>query len=438
MSVRELFRRKLEYATVIPDCTVNTKLMRKVARKEFVRFNPLRFNVYYLGGILLAALTAGILIHSAVGKSENKLPPVINQDTAASPANTGYIDIPQATIINKSPEKLPASLIVSGKTSLKHDLKPAPENDAVPEALLTEHNINVPVIDNSSLTKKNLFSESSPDSKTLKTEQKNDNVLFEPSSESGCSPLKVHFYNKVNSSDSCNWSFGDGGFSDKKNPDWIFDMDGEYNVVLRVYDQNGLKESYSTVITVYPRPHALFEISPEKAVIPDDEIRFINYSTDGMHFKWDFGDGTASDLFEPKHSYLKYSKYSVSLIVTSEFGCSDSLTVANAFSGSEYFIDFPNAFIPNPGGPSGGFYSAKSDEATQVFHPNYSGVSEYQLKIFSKLGILIFESTDVNIGWDGYFKGQLSNPGVYIWKVRGSFRNGESFIKMGDVTLLGH
>ena len=33
-------------------------------------------------------------------------------------------------------------------------------------------------------------------------------------------------------------------------------------------------------------------------------------------------------------------------------------------------------------------------------------------------------------------KGQLSEPGVYIWKVRGSYLNGDTFIKMGDITLL--
>jgi hypothetical protein len=110
--------------------------------------------------------------------------------------------------------------------------------------------------------------------------------------------------------------------------------------------------------------------------------------------------------------------------------------VINAFSGSEYFIEFPNAFIPNPDGPVGGSYSSKSDEGAEIFHPSFSGVSDYHLKIFSKLGILIFESNDINIGWDGYIKGQLSNPGVYVWKVRGNFRNGEPFIRMGDVTLL--
>jgi hypothetical protein len=108
----------------------------------------------------------------------------------------------------------------------------------------------------------------------------------------------------------------------------------------------------------------------------------------------------------------------------------------NAYSGSEYFINFPNAFIPNALGPSGGNYSAKSDEAALIFHPVSSGVSDYQLKIFSRLGIMVFETNDINIGWDGYFKGQLSESGVYIWKVRGSFRNGEPFVKTGDVTIL--
>jgi hypothetical protein len=112
------------------------------------------------------------------------------------------------------------------------------------------------------------------------------------------------------------------------------------------------------------------------------------------------------------------------------------MLVKNAFSGSGCFIDFPNAFIPGSGGPAGGYYSIKSDEAARIFHPSTSGVTDYHLKIFSKLGIPIFESNDINIGWDGYIKGQLCEPGVYIWKVRGTFKNGEPFVKMGDVTLL--
>jgi PKD repeat protein len=165
-------------------------------------------------------------------------------------------------------------------------------------------------------------------------------------------------------------------------------------------------------------------------------LRFINYSSDAVSFKWNFGDGNSSEFFEPYYTYSKSGNYNVKLVATSNYGCSDSLIILNAYTGNNYFIKFPNAFIPNKGGPTGGYYSTTSDEASHVFHPVHSGVAEYHLRIFSKLGILIFESDDTNIGWDGYFKGQLSEPGVYIWKVRGNFLSGEPFIFMGDLTIL--
>ena len=437
MGVRELFRRKLENATIIPNVSVNSKLMRRLARREFVRFNPYRFNIYYLGGILLVAITAAVLLFYNNGKSD-KLIPVSISDDSRKTASAGYINIPAGKSIIREADKSDKNTTETIKYKRKSEPKVVSWKEPEQYSEPREKNSNVFPVSNSSFSKKGLFTESSADNKKLKGGYRNDEALFEPSATSGCPPLKIHFNNKVKSSYTTSWSFGDGGYSDQKNPDWIFDVEGEYKVVLSMPGSDGLQTSSSAIITVYPKPHARFEIVPEKAVIPDDEIRFINYSTDGMHFVWEFGDGSTSELYEPKHKYSKFSNYNVSLIVSSEYGCKDSLIVLNAFSGSEYFIDFPNAFIPNPEGPSGGFYSSKSDEAIQVFHPGFSGISDYQLKIFSKLGILIFESNDVNIGWDGYFKGQLSNPGVYIWKVRGSFRNGEPFIKMGDVTLLGN
>jgi PKD repeat protein len=287
-----------------------------------------------------------------------------------------------------------------------------------------------------SIRNKGLFETSNPATMKLQDNFKPGPALFEVSSTGGCAPLKIHFINNAGSFDSCRWTFGDGGYSNEINPDWIYDVDGEYKVTLQVFSKDGYQTSSTALITVFPKPRARFEVLPQKAMIPNDRIHFINYSSDAVRFRWDFGDGDTSGLFEPFHKYDKYSNYNVSLVAYSESGCADSITVRNAFSDSMYFIDFPNAFIPNTGGSTGGLYSSKSDEAAQVFHPEFSGVAEYQLKIFSKLGVLIFESNDLNIGWDGYYKGQLCNPGVYIWKVRGNFINGEPFVNMGDVTLL--
>ena len=70
ISIRELFREKLGNAEIIPDLSVRSDLMRKVARKEFLRFNPARINIYYLGGILLAGIFAAYILIS--DRSENK------------------------------------------------------------------------------------------------------------------------------------------------------------------------------------------------------------------------------------------------------------------------------------------------------------------------------------------------------------------------------
>ena len=248
--------------------------------------------------------------------------------------------------------------------------------------------------------------------------------------------MKVLFTSSSQEYDSCKWTFGDGGYSYKKSPEWIFDVEGEYEVYLQIFDSEGLYSTSSSIIVVYPKPEARFEIVAGNKINTEGEISFINYSADAVKFRWDFGDGNTSELYQPKHTYRRSGNYNISLVATSENGCSDTLIISNAYTGSGYFINFPNAFIPNPGGPSSGYYSATSDETAHIFHPVFSGISDYQLRIFNKHGVLLFESNDINVGWDGYYKGQLSGQGVYIWKVRGSFINGEQFTKMGDLTLL--
>jgi PKD repeat protein len=433
--LRDLFSRKLGNAEVIPGAAVNSKLMRQVARKEFLRFNPARLNIYYVSGILITAITATILLLSSsrhtvqLNSSESSIG--LRQTDSSS-----VFEIPEGTAVKKNPERQVVIINkpLTGKTVSQADGKPRNDVDQAENSLRTNKS-NTANISNS-FSESGLFDKGAANKKKLQNGQPQDEPLIDPNAIVGCAPLKLRFHNKSVSYDSCLWTFGDGGYSNERDPEWIFDVEGEYKVVLKVFRYGGTISSSSASITVHPKPQAHFEIMPEKANFPNDEIRFMNYSTNAVKFKWDFGDGNTSDLFEPTHTYSRFSNYDVRLVVYSDWGCSDSLTVFNAFSGSEYHIDFPNAFIPNIQGPTGGYYSSKSDEAAQVFHPALTGVTDYHLKIFSKLGIPIFESNDINIGWDGYNKGQLCEPGVYIWKVRGKYTNGEPFTKMGDVTLL--
>jgi len=434
MSIRELFRQKLGNVEIIPSASVHTKLMHKVAIREFLRFNAVRFNIYYLGGILAAGISAALILSAGSDSSQQTSNNLSGEKSKTD--SIEYFNIPVELAVIQKPDTFKETANELNK--INKIVKPSSDlkNEPVQRNVERENPIVAATQVNDSFSKKDLFPEASPDMSKLQQGFKGEEVLIEPSVSEGCSPLKVHFYIKSDSYDSCKWTFGDGGYSNEKNPEWIFDVDGDYKVVLHLFGSDGSQVNSSATITVHPKPMANFEIYPEKAILPEDEIHFYNYSTSAVNFNWDFGDGGSSVLFEPRHKYAKYGNYNIRLIVSSDYGCSDSIIVSNAFSGSEYFIDFPNAFIPNMQGPTGGYFSSKSDESAQVFHAVSSGVTNFHLKVFSKLGILIFESSDINLGWDGYFNGQLCEPGVYIWKVRGNFRNKEPFIKMGDVTLL--
>ena len=60
----------------------------------------------------------------------------------------------------------------------------------------------------------------------------------------------------------------------KKNPEWIFDVEGNIKLFLKFYRMDGSVLHLQSSVTVYPKPKAHFEIFPENAVIPDDEITF--------------------------------------------------------------------------------------------------------------------------------------------------------------------
>jgi PKD repeat protein len=436
MELEELFRSRLENSEVTPGEGIRADLMRKLARKEFLHFNPSRFNIYYLGGIVAAAVAVAIILgtgHSAAtSQNTSRSVPdnevVVTTNPLASNDLKNHADDKNSQI--SQPEikgQDPAAPVLSAKSTLSEGNSTIKTNDpdynaaGKPDSLVK-----------TGVIMKNLTAENVSGFQL----QKKTYAAFDVSASSGCMPLRVKFSNMSVDWDSCRWIFGDGGNSTEKDPVWLFDIAGEYKVILKVYGPGGSESFSEKILNVYRRPEAGFEIEPQTPIIPDDPIRFINYSKDAVKYRWEFGDGMVSEAYEPEHKYSRYSSYNVRLIAWSEHGCIDTLLLTDAFAGSGCFINFPNAFIPNPEGPSGGYYSSKSDEAAQIFHPVTSGVSEYQLRIFSKIGILIFESNDINTGWDGYHKGQLCEAGVYIWKVRGTYKNGEPFVKMGDITLL--
>jgi len=211
-----------------------------------------------------------------------------------------------------------------------------------------------------------------------------------------------------------------------------------YNVKLTVNGDGGRDYTYKQV-EVYRKPLVNFSVAPQVVMLPDQEIQLYNMSEHGITFLWNFGDGTSSTDYGPRHLYTALGKYTISLDVWTEHGCTDRLVKADAVTViATGKIIFPNAFEPDLSGSNGGYYDLGAPELNTIFHPLWEGVDKYRLQIYDRWGVLLYVSEDVMKGWDGYYQGKLSQQGVYVWKCTGSFYNGKTFNLVGDVTLLHH
>jgi PKD repeat protein len=263
-------------------------------------------------------------------------------------------------------------------------------------------------------------------------------AAFSMSDTSGCMPLKVSFGSLPSPSlyaRSCAWDFGDGGTSREDNPLYSYRVSGRYTVTLVVSGDGG-RDTLQRTVEVFRKPEPFFTVNPTVVYVPSDPMHCLNLTTFGTSFRWDFGDGSTSSEKNPVHYYKSKGVYDIKLVATSDKGCVDSVLLPAIVRGEiRSDIVFPNAFSPSTLGSSGGYYDRNSFD-NQVFFPQTDGVVEYQLMIFNRWGEMIFDTRDLNVGWDGYYKGQLCQQDVYVWKVVAKMSDGRVLNKAGDVTLL--
>ena len=254
----------------------------------------------------------------------------------------------------------------------------------------------------------------------------------------GCMPLIVSFENTSTYGVEFLWNFGDGTVSNQENPTHTYYQPGTYNVMLSVKGPGGDQDIKikTGIVTVHPRAKAYFTVNPPVITVPD-QVFFLNTSSNASIFTWDFGDGNTSNEFSPYHFYESTGWHPVTLIANNEFNCPDTYTVDQAVLGNvDTRIAFPNAFTPNPNGPSGGYWTVDDMFNNDIFFPMYKGVETFEMQIFNRWGELLFESTDVRQGWDGYYRGELCQQDVYVWRVKVSFQDGGDLTEIGDVTLI--
>jgi gliding motility-associated-like protein len=113
------------------------------------------------------------------------------------------------------------------------------------------------------------------------------------------------------------------------------------------------------------------------------------------------------------------------VIVTNASGCKGSDSVRMQVC--EAAINIPNAFSPN------------GDLLNDVFKvvTTQENITAFSMMIFSRWGEEVFESHDIDSGWDGKVKGLTAPGDVYPWKI--TYRigsDGKETVLHGTVTLI--
>lgn len=120
------------------------------------------------------------------------------------------------------------------------------------------------------------------------------------------------------------WSFGDGTpLINAVDPKHLYPTNPKnFNVQLFVTSDKNCIGAITKPLELFPKPLVDFAANN---ICVFRELRFSNYS-DGNKSLWNFGDGATSILRNPGHIYATPGPKDVKLIVSNNFGCSDSIT----------------------------------------------------------------------------------------------------------------
>lgn len=246
------------------------------------------------------------------------------------------------------------------------------------------------------------------------------NEGFEISTD-GCLPLNATFTSSFEGADSYQWDFGDGTTGTGPLLIHTYENAGIYNVTLTVV-VCGIAEVETFPLVVEGNPIALFDSEPAIGLL-NTPILFSNLSANASSFDWQFSDGGSSDATNPTYIFNSLGGYEICLTAYNNAGCEDTYCREIQIE-LEGVIDVPSAFSPN------------GDGANDVLFVRGFGVKEMEFRMFNRWGELVFFTSDMDIGWDGTFRGKPQEMEVYVYTLTGTFDDNQPFDKQGNISLL--
>lgn len=234
------------------------------------------------------------------------------------------------------------------------------------------------------------------------------------------------------------WQFSGGSpkTSNEQSPTVCYNFPGVYNVILTVSNPyprtvaNGVPGSTKALpapnyIKVVDIPNVTI-ISPGQSR-SDTTVRFgqsVNLAGSGA-FTYEWAPAyNISSITKPKVTVNPFKTTQYILTGYNSKGCSssDTINVIVVEDCGEMYV--PNAFTPN------------NDGANDVLYVRGICLQSLTFMVFNRWGEKVFETADQKIGWDGTYKGEEMNTGVFVYRLEGKTYDGKGFSAKGNITLI--
>lgn len=191
-----------------------------------------------------------------------------------------------------------------------------------------------------------------------------------------------------------------------------YEFVGTYSIYIAATSIYGCvyEDTLKDILKVVPNPIAHFFFSDNPASVFETTVKAYDKST-GNVVAWEWtSPGSSPAASNSQNPTLVFpedieGQYPVTLVVTSIHGCTDTLTHLFTVVDDLLFYS-PNTFSPN------------GDEHNQTWKLYIKGADEsnFEVFIFNRWGEMIWESHDINVGWDGTYNGKVAPTGTYSWR----------------------
>jgi len=209
------------------------------------------------------------------------------------------------------------------------------------------------------------------------------------------------------------------GLSDTSANPWVRPSGNLYYTVVADY-KNGCHDTETVHIRYVS--DAVIDLIDKTTIYPGESYQ-MNPHGNCLYFHWFPPLGlTATNIADPIAQPPVNTRYFVT--GTTEWGC-EVLDSIDVYVAEESLLDVPNAFTPGSTDPNNILKLIRRGDARLK-----------SFTIFNRWGNQLFETKDINEGWDGRYKGTPQPMGVYIYIIEAEYNTGKSFYKQGNITLV--